>query len=136
MGSASVTAPEIAYLKAAYPQTRVEELRGLSAAAMVEALSLYDAVICPASTILIESLALGKPAVTGYFVSNQHHLADYVHAHQQAYSVGNFMQYTGLELNQALGQGVQWLMHTPRQPYVTQFAPEQLRHEFQLLQSC
>lgn len=129
MGGASTASSEVAALREAYPETELEEFRGLGAEAMVQVLARYDAVVCPASTILIESLALGKPALTGYFVDNQRHLADYVHAHRQAYSVGDFTSLTATTLPAALQQGLQWLAHTHRQPYTGQLQPAQLRQE-------
>ncbi|SNR33164.1 UDP-2,4-diacetamido-2,4,6-trideoxy-beta-L-altropyranose hydrolase [Hymenobacter mucosus] len=135
MGGAAATSSAITALQGAYPATEVEEFRGLSAAAMVQVLANYDAIICPASTILIEALVLGVPAITGYYVDNQHSLADYVQQNYHAYSVGNFVSLTDSELHDALQQGLEWLTHASRQPYVGNLSPEQLQYEFRLLQS-
>lgn len=93
------------------------------AAQLVELLRHYDCLIGPASTILIEALILGRPAITGYYADNQRHLADFVAAHEQAYSAGNFTELTDAGLLASLAAGLEWLARTPRRPYA-----EGLRH--------
>jgi len=107
--------------------------QSLDASEMVTLFKQYEGIICPASTILIESLFLGKACVTGSYVENQRALADYVHGHQQAYSVGDFTELSATTLHQALAQGLNFLQTTSRQPYVMRHLPEQLRAEFQRL---
>lgn len=123
-------------LEASTSATVVETYRNLSAAEMVTLLEQVDLVVCPASSILIESLVLGKAAITGYYVANQAHLATYVHEQRQAYSVGNFTALTDYELSMALEQGMSVLQATPRQPYVHRLTPEVLRQEFLRLQAA
>jgi UDP-2,4-diacetamido-2,4,6-trideoxy-beta-L-altropyranose hydrolase len=94
---------------------------------LVALLQAYDAVVCPSSTILIEALVLGMAALTGYYVENQYHLADFVHAHQQAYSVGHFATLTNAELLARLRAGLDFLARTPRQPYAPTLRTAELR---------
>ena len=98
-----------------------------SAAGLVELLRYYDCLVGPASTILIEALVLGVPALTGYYADNQRHLADYVGAHGQAYSVGDFTALPDAPLQARLAEGLRWLAHTPRQPYAGPLRPDRLR---------
>jgi len=130
LGGATTPSDALQAVLRKYPMARVETYHSLPAETMVNILAEYDAVICPASTILIESLVLGCPTVTGYYVDNQQALAAYVHQHQQAYSVGDFTALSDEQLYAALWQGLCWLSAVPRHPYVTQLAPEQLRAEF------
>ncbi|MDO7876443.1 UDP-2,4-diacetamido-2,4,6-trideoxy-beta-L-altropyranose hydrolase [Hymenobacter sp. ASUV-10] len=94
---------------------------------LVTLLRNYDAVVCPSSTILIEALVLGTAALTGYYVENQHHLADFVHAHQQAYSVGHFAVLDDAALLTRLRAGLHFLAHTPRPPYAPPLRTVELR---------
>jgi hypothetical protein len=75
-----------------------------------------------------------KPAaITGYYADNQQPLATYVHAHQQAFSVGNFGALAGEALQAALRAGLHFHQITPRRPYVERLQPEQLVAEFRRL---
>lgn len=107
--------------------------RQVEAEALVELLQTHTVVIAPASTILIETLVLGRPALTGYYVPNQRALADYVHTHQQAFSVGNFVNLNDDQLAAALRQGLDFLASHPRQPYTARLTPEILRGEIHRL---
>ncbi|WP_400191289.1 UDP-2,4-diacetamido-2,4,6-trideoxy-beta-L-altropyranose hydrolase [Hymenobacter sp. B81] len=109
---------------------RVRYHRSASAEQMLALYQTHDAVVCPASTVLLEALLLGRAAVTGYYVDNQRHLAEYVQAHRQAYSVGDFSRLSSGELARELGQGFRFHESQLRQPYVTALAPAQLRAEF------
>lgn len=99
----------------------------LNATELVQTLRAYDAIICPASTILIESLLLGRPVLTGYFVENQLHLATFVQQHGQAHSVGDFTQLGDAGWLAALTSGREWLTSTPRNSYTTTLHHQELR---------
>ncbi|RYU82398.1 UDP-2,4-diacetamido-2,4,6-trideoxy-beta-L-altropyranose hydrolase [Hymenobacter persicinus] len=129
-GSAFPHAEALHNLAAAFPGKAVRFYQNAPAPDMVTLLQHYQAVVCPASTILIESLVLGKAALTGYFVGNQQPLAAYAHGRQQAFSLGDFPALSDEELGQALLRGLHWLGHEPRVPYVRQLVPERLRAEF------
>ena len=107
--------------------------RNVAAATLVELLRTYDVAVVPASTVLIEALVLGRPALTGYYADNQRALATYVHTQQQAFSIGNFADLTDSNLLAALSQGLQWLKTTQRRPYAEQLQPARLRAEVQRL---
>jgi UDP-2,4-diacetamido-2,4,6-trideoxy-beta-L-altropyranose hydrolase len=107
--------------------------RNVNAGALVELLRAYDLAVVPASTVLIEALVLGRPALTGYYADNQRALATYVHTHQQAFSIGNFADLSDADLLVALHQGIQWSENTGRNPYVEQLQPAHLRAEVQRL---
>lgn len=98
-----------------------------SAERLVELLHQYDCLVGPASTILMEALILGVPALTGYYVDNQRHLADFVAVHGQAYSLGDFTALSDAQLQDRLTAGLQWLAHTPRRPYAERLRPDLLR---------
>ncbi|OUJ72698.1 UDP-2,4-diacetamido-2,4,6-trideoxy-beta-L-altropyranose hydrolase [Hymenobacter crusticola] len=117
----------------AHPDKTISTYQNLDAYQMVLLFKQYQAVVCPASTILIESLFLGKACLTGSYIENQQALADYVHVHQQAYSIGDFTTLSAAALHQALVQGLAFLQNTQRQPYVVRPSPEQLHAEFQHL---
>ncbi|GAA3931488.1 UDP-2,4-diacetamido-2,4,6-trideoxy-beta-L-altropyranose hydrolase [Hymenobacter algoricola] len=131
-GSANEHADSLQQLVAA-STTQRRFYQSASASEMVTLLQQYDAIICPASTILIESLVLGKAALTGYYALNQQPLANYVHQHQQAHSLGSFTALSDAALQEALTRGLQALAHEPRQPYVQQLMPQKLQAEFALL---
>lgn len=107
--------------------------RNVEAARMANLLREYAVAVVPASTVLIEALVLGRPAITGYYADNQRALAGYVSAHQQAFSVGNFADLTAEALALALRQGLHFLATTPRQPYADRLQPDVLRAEIQRL---
>jgi UDP-2,4-diacetamido-2,4,6-trideoxy-beta-L-altropyranose hydrolase len=132
-GSAFLHASTSEQQAAEFPTKHIKFYQSVSAPEMVALLQGYDAVVCPASTILIESLFLGKPAVTGYYVVNQQHLATYVHKHEQACSLGNFNHISVSDLQPALQQALAALEGPPRQPYLAQPQPERLRDEFRRL---
>lgn len=98
-----------------------------SADEMVQLFGYYDAVLCPASTVLIEALLLGIPTLTGYYADNQRHLADFVHSHQQAHSIGNFAALTDAQLHRQLIDGLKVLAHRPRQAYAPPLRHAELR---------
>ncbi|GAB3295597.1 PseG/SpsG family protein [Hymenobacter tenuis] len=135
MGGASEPLTKIELLRSQYTSTIIKELRGLSAEAMAEEIELYDAIICPASTILIESLILGKACITGYYVDNQRRLADYVGEHNHAYSIGDYEELTDFELNKSLNRALRWLSHTSRVPYVREILTTKLCEEVQAMQA-
>ncbi len=118
---------------AAHSGREITVYRNLDAAGLVDLLQAYNVAVVPASTVLIEALALGRPALTGYYADNQRALAGYVHAQEQAFSVGNFADLAGGQLAAALGQGLAWLASHPRQPYAPQFRPDILRREIKQL---
>jgi UDP-2,4-diacetamido-2,4,6-trideoxy-beta-L-altropyranose hydrolase len=112
-----------------YPERAITVYRNLGAAELVTLLQAYGVAVVPASTVLIEALVLGRPALTGYYADNQQALASYVHAHHQAFSIGNFADLTGGKLATALWQGLRHLATHAPQPYVAQLHPEHLRAE-------
>jgi UDP-2,4-diacetamido-2,4,6-trideoxy-beta-L-altropyranose hydrolase len=118
---------------AVHPEQKIQVYRNLGAAELVALLQAYDVAVVPASTVLIEALALGRPALTGYYADNQRALAGYVHAREQAFSAGNFADLAGEQLTTALGQGIAWLASHPRQPYAPRLRPDVLRHEIKQL---
>ncbi len=128
LGSAYGEAAALEALAAA-PGAPITIYRNVAAAPLADLLREHDVAIVPASTVLIEALVLGRPAITGYYADNQRELATYVHAHQQAFSVGNFADLRGGDLLAALRAGLDWLTTTPRQPYAGQLRPDLLRAE-------
>lgn len=121
---------------AAQPATAHLSLHhNVDAATLVGLLRAHEVVVVPASTVLIEALVLGRPVLTGYYADNQRALAGYVHAHRQAFSVGNFADLAGAPLAAALHQGLEFLATTPRQPYAEQLRPDLLRAAIQQLLS-
>lgn len=107
--------------------------RNVDASTLVELLRAYAVAVVPASTVLIEALVLGRPALTGYYADNQRALAAYVHTQQQAFSIGNFANLSDADLLPALHQGIRWLEATGRRPYVEQLQPARFRAEVQRL---
>ena len=120
-------------LAAQHAERKITVHRNLGATELVALLQDYDVAVVPASTVLIEALVLGRPVITGYYADNQHALANYVHAHQQAFSVGNFTDLTDIDLASALRKGLDFHQAQLRQPYVTQLEPTRLRTEVQAL---
>jgi len=118
---------------AAHPGREIQVYRNLGAAELVALLQGYDVAVVPASTVLIEALALGRPALTGYYADNQQALASYVHTHEQAFSVGNFADLAPGPLAAVLGQGMVWLASHSRQPYAPWLRPDILRQEIKQL---
>lgn len=118
---------------AAAPGVPITIYRNVAAAPLADLLRRYAVAVVPASTVLIEALVLGRPALTGYYADNQQALATYVHAHQQAFSVGSFADLRDADLLAALRSGIDWLATTPRQPYTTQLRPDLLRTEIKYL---
>lgn len=116
-----------------HPAQEITIHRAIAAPSLVELLRSHAVAIVPASTILIEALVLGQPAITGYYVDNQRALADYVGRHQQAFSLGNFASLTDEALSEALTQGLHFLAHSQRQPYAARLQPEVLRAAVQRL---
>ena len=112
---------------AAHPEREIRVHRNLGAAELVALLQAHDVAVVPASTVLIEALVLGRPALTGYYADNQRALASYVHAHQQAFSAGNFADLAPAALAEALRRGFDLLASQPRQPYAAQLRPDLLR---------
>lgn len=115
------------------PGPEIEIYRNLAADPLAGLLQEYAVAVVPASTVLVEALVLGRPVITGYYAGNQRALAAHVHAHQQAFSVGNFADLTAAELARALRQGLHFLETTRRQPYVDRLRPDVLRAEIQQL---
>lgn len=118
---------------AAHPGREIQVHRNLGAAELVALLQAYDVAVVPASTVLIEALALGRPALTGYYADNQRALASYVHTHEQAFSVGNFADLAGEQLTAALKRGLAWLASQVRQPYAPRLQPDVLRQDIKQL---
>lgn len=133
LGGAAAAPTAIQELVAAHPEQDVTLYRSLAAEELVPVLFEYDAVICPASTILIESLVLGRPVLTGYYADNQRALAASVHAHQQAYSIGDFAAHSDPALTAALRSGLAWLATHNRPPYAAGLATQELRARFREL---
>ena len=133
MGAAFAGEATLQNALAAHPGREIQMHRNLGAAELVALLQAYDVAIVPASTVLIEALALGRPALTGYYADNQRALAGYVHTHEQAFSVGNFADLAGEQLTAALGRGLAWLAAHPRQPYAPRLRPDLLRQEIKQL---
>ncbi len=112
---------------------RIELYRNITADEFVKLFLKYQVAVCPASTVLIESLVLGCATITGYYVDNQQRLANYVHAHKQAFSLGDLTQLSDAELPAALLQGLRFHEVNLRTPYVKELAHSQLQEEFKLL---
>jgi len=132
-GSAFIAGAGLRRLAAGFMGKEVAFHHDVPATALAALLLHHEAAVVPASTILLETLLLGTAAITGYYAANQRPLAAYVHAHQQAFSVGNFGALAGAALQAALLTGLQFHETTPRQPYVQRLQPEQLVVEFQRL---
>ena len=126
-GAANPDGPALRQQLAAHPDGRCVFHAPTDAAGLVQLLARYDAVLCPASTILIEALLLGLPALTGHYAANQQPLADFVAAHGQAYSVGNFAALGDTGLQAELSAGLAHLGHAARQPYAPPLRPDALR---------
>ncbi|MGI4762874.1 MAG: UDP-2,4-diacetamido-2,4,6-trideoxy-beta-L-altropyranose hydrolase [Janthinobacterium lividum] len=135
VGGAFGDADALHALMAGHPNRLIRLHRNVGAAELVGLLQAHDVAVVPASTVLIEALVLGRPALTGYYVPNQESLAAYVHAHQQAFSVGNFADLADESLAAALRQGLAFLATQPRQPYVAQPRPDLIRAAVQHLLS-
>ncbi|WP_233635984.1 UDP-2,4-diacetamido-2,4,6-trideoxy-beta-L-altropyranose hydrolase [Hymenobacter setariae] len=133
LGSAFGDAAALEELAATSSGVIITFHRNIEAAPLANLLREHDMAIVPASTVLIEALVLGRPSITGYYVDNQRALASYVHAHQQAFSVGNFAELNDAGLLARLHDGIAWLETTPRQPYVKQLRPDLLRAKVQQL---
>lgn len=117
----------------ATPSVRLH--RNVGAAALAELLRTHEAVVVPASTILIEALVLGRPAITGYYADNQRALAAYVHDQRQAFSVGNFASLAPAELARGLGWGLNFFSEHSPKPYVGAVRPDLLRAAIQAVVS-
>lgn len=114
-------------LAAQHPTRAISIRQNVAAPVLVELLQQHDVALVPASTVLIEALVLGCPAITGYYADNQRYLADYVQAQGQAVSVGDFGQLTDAQLAAALRHSWQQLAAKPQLPYVAQLRPDLLR---------
>ncbi|TPG63726.1 UDP-2,4-diacetamido-2,4,6-trideoxy-beta-L-altropyranose hydrolase [Hymenobacter nivis] len=133
IGSAFTAGTELRALAAGFAGKDVAFYHDVPAAELAALLLGYAAAVVPASTVLLETLLLGGAAITGYYADNQRPLAAYVHAHQQAFSMGNLGTLDGDALRDALLAGLQFHQTTRRQPYVERLRPEQLVDEFQRL---
>jgi UDP-2,4-diacetamido-2,4,6-trideoxy-beta-L-altropyranose hydrolase len=133
VGSAFEHLPTLAAAVRDQAAGRANLYQNITADEMADLFLAHQVVICSASTVLLESLLLGCPVLTGYFADNQQHLAEYVHQHQQAYSLGNFLSYSDNELANALTQGLGFLQSHARQPYTQQLDIKQLLEEFKRL---
>jgi UDP-2,4-diacetamido-2,4,6-trideoxy-beta-L-altropyranose hydrolase len=122
-------------LAAQHPEQTITIHRQVEAQTLVELLQTHAVVVAPASTVLIEALVLGRPALTGYYAPNQQALAGYVHTQQQAFSVGDFTSLTDDQLSAALRQGLDFLASHPQRPYVADLKPGLLRTEIEQLLS-
>lgn len=109
------------------PLPLIELHCGIGATALVELLRTHAVIIVPASTVLIEALVLGRPAITGYYADNHIYLANYVHQHKQGFSIGSFAKLSPIQLAALLNQGLDFFAsHSPR-PYVDALRPDLLR---------
>lgn len=135
VGAAFGDTTALGQLAAQHPERTIAVHRHVDAERLVELLQTHAVIVAPASTILIEALVLGRPALTGYYAPNQRVLASYVQAHEQAFSVGNFADLSDDQLGAALRQGLDFLASHPRQPYAPHLRPELLRTEMQRLLS-
>lgn len=133
VGGAFGDAEALDALVAQHPNRMINLHRNVGAAELVRLLQAHDVAVVPASTVLIEALVLARPALTGYYVPNQEPLAAYVHAHQQAFSIGNFADLAGESLKVALHRGLAFLATQPRQPYVARPRPDLIRAAVQRL---
>lgn len=133
VGSAFGDASELQQLAAQRPAQETVIYRDVAAAPLAGLLRGYGVIIVPASTVLIEALVLGRPVITGYYADNQRNLANYVHAHQQAFSVGNFADLTADELVAKLRQGLRFHETTLPQPYTDRLRLGALRTAVQRL---
>ncbi|MDF7811132.1 UDP-2,4-diacetamido-2,4,6-trideoxy-beta-L-altropyranose hydrolase [Hymenobacter sp. YC55] len=120
-------------MTAEQPPGRVNIHRNISAEEFATLFLGYQITVCPASTVLIESLVLGCAAITGYYVDNQRRLADYVHAHKQAFSLGDLTRLSDSELPVAIERGLHFHQAMLRLPYVRKMAHAQLQAEFEKL---
>ena len=100
---------------------------GVDATILVELLQSHAVVIVPASTVLIEALVLGRPAITGYYAANQMSLATYVQEKMQAFSIENFDEPSPLQLATLLKQGLDFFTSNSPRPYVEALRPDLLR---------
>lgn len=133
LGSAFTAEAALHELTAQFPAKQVDFHRDVPAAELAALLLGHEAAVVPASTVLLEALLLGCAAVTGYYAADQQALAEYVAAHQQAFSVGNFARHTPETLRAALAQGLDFHQNNLRQPYVKHLQTETLKSEFQRL---
>ena len=133
LGGAFSDTAALEQLAAHAPEATITIYRNVAAGALVELLHEYDVAVVPASTVLIEALVLGRPALTGYYADNQQALATYVYAQEQAFSVGNFADLAEADLLAALSHGIHWLETSTRHPYTEQLQPAQLRAAVQHL---
>lgn len=109
------------------PALSIELHSNIGAAALVELLLHHAVAILPASTVLIEALVLARPAITGYYAANQEYLANYVHQHEQAFSVGDFAALSSLQLAVLLRQGLKSFSSYSPRPYTKEIRPDLLR---------
>ncbi len=133
LGGAFGDTAALEQLATSAPGAPIAIYRNINATALVDLLQTYAVAVVPASTVLIEALVLGRPALTGYYADNQRALAAYVHSQEQAFSIGNFADLTDAELLAGLRQGIEWLGASQRQPYTEQLQPARLRAEIQRL---
>lgn len=132
-GAAYQHGPALHALAAAHPDKLVQFYQQVAAADMAHLLTDYAVVVCPASTVLLETLVLGQAAITGYYVADQQVLAHFVHRHRQAYSMGDFTQLAPADFGPLLRQGLRFHETMLRQPYVARLTPEILQTEFRRL---
>ena len=130
LGAAFSGGAALRQLAELHPGRTVNFYEQLSASEFATVFGQYDVAVVPSSTVLLEALVLGRPAITGYYADNQAALADYVHAYGQAFSVGNFADLAGEKLAGALAQGLHFHETTRRQPYVDHLRPDLLQAEF------
>ena len=133
VGAAFGDAQALQRVAARQPAPEITIYRQVEAAPLAALLRDYAVAVVPASTVLIEALVLGRPAITGYYADNQRALATYAHARQQAFSVGNFADLAGDTLVAALRRGLHFHETSRRQPYVDHLRPDVLRTEIQRL---
>lgn len=132
-GSAFEGAAELHQLAGQFSTKKTTFHHAVPAAELVALFRQHEAAVVPASTVLVEVLVLGSAAITGYYAENQRALATYVHAHEQAFSVGNFAALPAQAWPDALLAGLRFHQSTLRQSYAEQLAPDKLLAEFQRL---
>ncbi len=63
-----------------------------------------DIAISPASTTLMELLAVGTPSISGYFVKNQEKLYHYLYQQKYVIGIGDFVSLNTNTLKQAISE--------------------------------
>ena len=83
-------------------QNKVSVFRNLPEKDILKVMEDCDFAISPASTTLMELLAVGLPTVSGYFVENQYRFYKYLQQNNIVYGIGNFNTLCNIEFVQSL----------------------------------